>query len=155
MPETSNNIQIPGFVRPAAKRSRNMAAIKSKDTKPEILVRRGLHREGFRFRLQRTVAGVRTDIILPKFKIAIFVNGCFWHGHDCKVAHIPKTNAAYWTAKITRNKDRDEENANRLVEFGWRPETIWECRLSSDLKVLLKDLAVSRGIIGERATTNN
>ena len=107
-----------------------MSRIRSKDTKPEILVRKGLHARGFRFRLQdRTLPG-RPDIVLPKYGVAIMVNGCFWHGHKgCKSATRPKTNAEFWEAKITRNIHRDEVTAAHLEALGWHVITIWECEL--------------------------
>lgn len=111
-------------------RSRNMAAIKGRNTKPEILVRRMLHAHGFRFRLHRKDLPGRPDIVLPRYKTVVFVNGCFWHQHvGCKFATKPSSRAEFWEAKLTRNVSRDFENAAKLAELGWRVIVVWECEL--------------------------
>lgn len=109
-------------------RSRNMAQIKSKNTKPEKLVRSLLHRMGYRFRLQVKSLPGNPDIVLPKYKTVILVHGCFWHGHDCRVGQrVPKSNVEYWTGKIAKNKARDKKNKEALAQMGWRIFVIWEC----------------------------
>ncbi|WP_227421499.1 very short patch repair endonuclease [Pacificispira spongiicola] len=111
----------------AATRSRMMAGIRGKDTKPEMIVRRGLHRRGFRFRLHDRSLPGRPDLILPRYHVAIFVHGCFWHGHDCPLFRWPRTREDFWRDKIGRNRERDRNAAERLQEAGWRILTIWEC----------------------------
>lgn len=105
-----------------------MSRIRSSGTKPEIAVRRALHGMGFRFRLHRRDLPGKPDIVLPKYKLAIFVHGCFWHQHpDCKLASWPKTRGEYWGPKLTSNVARDQRNVRALEEMGWRVETVWEC----------------------------
>jgi DNA mismatch endonuclease, patch repair protein len=113
-------------------RSYNMSRIRSKDTKPEIHVRKFLHKQGFRFRLhQRNLPG-RPDIVLARYKTAIFIHGCFWHGHDgCKYFILPKTNAEFWAHKIGGNKERDRLAVARLKKEGWQVIEIWECDIRS------------------------
>ena len=120
-----------------------MAAIKGKDTKPEMLVRRYLHSRGLRFRLHRKDLPGRPDIVLPRYCTAIFINGCFWHGHwGCRYYRLPKTNVAFWEEKIERNRARDRRNYNLLGEQGWRVLVIWECdlRRAADRARLLESL---------------
>lgn len=113
-----------------AQRSRCMSRIRGKDTKPEILVRKGLHAHGFRFRLQDRKLPGRPDIVLPKYGVAIMVNGCFWHGHKgCRHATKPKSNVNFWETKIARNRHRDEVTEAHLTALGWHVVTIWECEL--------------------------
>ncbi len=135
---------LPPFTRPDAVRSRNMAAIRSKDTKPELIVRSALHKAGFRFVLRPRNLPGRADIVLPRYRHVVFVNGCFWHGHGCKISHAPKTNAEYWTAKIERNVRRHAKNHAALVEMGWKVTTVWECDLSNGISDLGKKLNVLR-----------
>lgn len=107
-----------------------MSRIRGRDTRPEILVRRGLHARGFRFRLQDRRLPGRPDVVLPKYGVAIMVNGCFWHGHKgCRYATRPKSNGEFWEAKIARNRHRDEVTAAHLEALGWHVVTIWECEL--------------------------
>ena len=107
-----------------------MSRIRGKDTKPEILVRKGLHARGFRFRLQDRKLPGRPDIVLPKWGVAIMVNGCFWHGHNgCRYATRPKANVEFWETKIARNRHRDEVTSAHLEALGWTVITIWECEL--------------------------
>lgn len=116
-------------------RSKCMSHIRSKDTKPEVLVRRFLFAHGFRFRLHRKDLAGKPDIVLPKYKTVIFINGCFWHGHsDCKFAALPKTNREFWTAKILGNIQRDKENYSQLSVSGWRVIEIWQCQLKPKTK---------------------
>lgn len=110
------------------KRSAVMAKIKSKDTKPELLVRRYLYHRGYRYR--KNVKGLpgTPDIVMKKYGIAIFVHGCFWHGHDADM-HLPATNSDYWAKKISQNKAHDAANKEALKRMGWKVMTIWECQL--------------------------
>ena len=109
-------------------RSRNMSAIKSKNTKPEIKVRKILHSMGYRFRLHSKDLPGSPDIVLPKYKTVIFVHGCFWHRHEnCKYASIPKTRKEFWNKKFTENKKRDSEIQEKIKILDWRSIVIWEC----------------------------
>lgn len=126
-------------------RHANMAAIRSKDTKPEMTVRRGLWKRGFRYRLNDKRLPGHPDLVLRKYRTCIFVNGCFWHGHgsltltspkggeieltDSECCKIPKTNREFWVAKIARNKERDREEQRMLARMGWHCITVWECEL--------------------------
>ena len=111
-------------------RSRNMAAIKGKDTKPEMIVRKYLFSRGLRFRVQVRKLPGTPDIVLPKYKTAIFVNGCFWHGHEgCKYFRLPKSNVEFWKEKIERNIERDKESMQALFDLGWKVVRVWECEL--------------------------
>lgn len=112
-------------------RSENMRRIRSNDTGPEITVRKLLHELGFRFRLHRKNLPGRPDIILPKYKTAIFVNGCFWHGHGCRRGRLPKSNLDYWKPKIQKNKMRDAWNMDLLTGIGWNPMILWECEVQN------------------------
>ncbi len=105
-----------------------MAGIKSKNTKPELLVRQALHRRGFRFRLHKRELPGRPDIVLPRYKTAIFVNGCFWHGHDCRYFKLPATNTEFWREKIKANQERDELKTKQLIEMGYKVISVWECQ---------------------------
>ena len=107
-----------------------MSRIRGKDTKPELLVRKGLHARGFRFRLQDRNLPGRPDIVLPKYGVAIMINGCFWHGHGgCRYATKPKSNIEFWETKIARNKHRDEVTSAHLEALGWTVIIVWECEL--------------------------
>ena len=120
---------MPDILTPA-QRHKCISRIRGKDTKPEILVRRGLHARGFRFRLQERKLPGRPDMTLPKYGVALMVNGCFWHGHKgCRYATKPKSNSEFWEAKIKRNQHRDEVTAAHLEALGWTVITIWECEL--------------------------
>ena len=138
----------------AEQRHKNMAAIHSKDTKPEMIVRRGLWSRGFRYRLNSPKLPGHPDLVLRKYRTCIFVNGCFWHGHGVELktenscvslvasdkaerkiensecCKIPNTNREFWVAKIRRNQERDIEEQKRLAEMGWHCITIWECELN-------------------------
>ncbi|TDQ11396.1 very short patch repair endonuclease [Pedobacter metabolipauper] len=115
-------------------RSYNMSKIRSKDTKPELLVRKFLHANGFRYRLHVKDLPGKPDIVLPKYKTVIFVHGCFWHGHEgCRYYVVPKTNIEYWLPKIKKNICRDEMAEKALKLLGWSVITIWECELKNNL----------------------
>ena len=111
-------------------RHANMAAIRSKDTKPEMIVRRGLWKRGFRYRLNHKRLPGHPDLVLRKYRTCIFVNGCFWHGHEgCRYYTIPKANTEFWVNKVKRNKERDLKVQHELAAMGWHSITIWECEL--------------------------
>jgi len=112
-----------------ATRSRNMAAIRGADTKPEMIVRRALHARGFRFRLHDRKLPGRPDLVLPKYRAVILVNGCFWHGHDCALFRWPKTREEFWREKIDGNVERDRKNLAALKSHNRRIAVIWECAL--------------------------
>lgn len=129
------------------KRSQIMASVKSSDTKPEMLVRRYLHAHGFRYGLHNRKLPGSPDIVLRKYKTVIFINGCFWHGHEgCKYYRLPKSNIEFWQTKLERNRQRDIETVKALKTKGWRVITIWECELrtfiqrSETLIQLVKDI---------------
>lgn len=122
-------------------RSRMMAGIRGKDTKPELMVRSYLHRRGFRFRLHHSDLQGRPDIVLPRWDVAIFVHGCFWHGHEgCRYFRLPKTRATFWDDKIKANVCRDRSAEKALATSGWRVGVIWECRLRGDAEGGLEEL---------------
>jgi len=113
-----------------AVRSFNMSQIKGKNTKPEMLVRKFLFANGFRYRLHNKKLPGKPDIVLPKYRTVIFVNGCFWHAHEgCKYYVIPKTRSEWWLNKLNINKENDVENSAKLLALGWRIITIFECEL--------------------------
>ncbi|MGF7078594.1 very short patch repair endonuclease [Mucilaginibacter sp. UYCu711] len=115
-------------------RSYNMSRIKSKNTKPEMLVRRFLHKKGFRYRLHVKDLPGKPDIVLPKYKIVIFIHGCFWHGHEgCKYYVVPKTRTEWWLNKIQGNTNNDVKSEALLTEAGWKIIKIWECELKKPL----------------------
>ena len=118
-----------------AKRSRMMAGIKSKNTKPELVVRSALHDRGLRFRLHRDDLPGKPDLYFPKFRSAVFVHGCFWHGHDCKYFKLPKTNSDFWLNKIKANQARDIRNVENLEKKGIRSTIIWECETKSSTEI--------------------
>ena len=121
-------------------RSRNMSAIRGKNTKPEMRVRSLLHSLGFRFRLHRKDLPGKPDIVLPKYRTAIFVHGCFWHCHDCPYGRvIPATQREFWAAKRRANVERDARKRSELERDGWKVFVIWECQIKQD-KYLLKSL---------------
>jgi DNA mismatch endonuclease (patch repair protein) len=111
-------------------RAYNMSQIKEKNTKPELLVRKFLFANGFRYRLHATNLPGKPDIVLPKYKTVLFVNGCFWHGHpNCRYFVLPKTRCEWWLQKITNTQNRDQQAQTELHTLGWRVITIWECEL--------------------------
>lgn len=115
------------------KRSEIMSKIKGKDTEIEIRVRKYLFSKGYRYRKNDSRYPGSPDIVLPKYQTMVFINGCFWHGHDnCDAYHAPKTNTKYWEDKIGRTKARDEENVRYLEEIGWKVIVVWECEIKKD-----------------------
>ena len=117
------------------KRSEVMSRIRSRDTKLEILVRSRLFRDGFRFRVNSGLLPGKPDIVLPKYRTVVFINGCFWHYHaSCKLAVMPKTRTSFWRKKLERNRLNDRAKQRRLRQIGWKPIVLWECRLEKDLE---------------------
>lgn len=112
-----------------------MAGIGSKNTKPEIVVRKTLHAEGFRYRLHMKTMPGKPDLVFAKYKAVIFINGCFWHGHDCSLFKWPKTRSDFWKQKIVGNIARDQRNRSELLANRWRVMTIWECALKGRNKI--------------------
>ncbi|WP_163879066.1 very short patch repair endonuclease [Rhizobium laguerreae] len=110
-------------------RSRMMSAVRNRDTQPELLVRRNLHKAGIRYRLHDRNLPGRPDLVLPKYRAVFFINGCFWHGHDCPRFSWPKTREAFWINKILGNKNRDTRNHMELRSAGWRVAVVWGCAL--------------------------
>ena len=133
------------------KRSAVMRRVKGRDTTPERTVRRLLTRLGARYRLHRKDLPGNPDVVMPGRRLAVFVHGCFWHGHDCaRGSRVPKANRDYWTAKVARNAARDERSREALIAAGWRVETIWECELKDEaavsgrLRAMLDQAAASK-----------
>jgi len=124
-------------------RRHNMSRIRDRDTRPELLIRGSLHRLGFRFRLHDRKLPGTPDLVFPKFRTVIFVHGCFWHGHDCRLGVKPKSNADFWDRKIEGNKIRDAQAETRLVELNWRVATVWECALRGPSRLPLETVALS------------
>jgi DNA mismatch endonuclease (patch repair protein) len=113
-------------------RSEMMAGIRGKDTQPEMLIRRGLHARGLRYRLHLAGMPGRPDIVLPRFRAVIFIHGCFWHAHEgCRYFRLPKTRTEFWTAKLDGNRQRDSLKTDLLKRAGWRVLTVWECATRS------------------------
>jgi DNA mismatch endonuclease (patch repair protein) len=123
----------------------NMSRIRNRDTAPELLMRSGLHKRGYRFRLHRKDLPGCPDLTLPKYKSVIFVNGCFWHGHECPMFKIPETRKKFWTAKIRKNRQRDAFVLSALAAMGWRTFVLWECSIKGPrrkhLDVILDEIA--------------
>lgn len=115
-------------------RSQRMSLIRSKDTKPELVLRSALHRRGLRYRLHAARLPGKPDIVFSGPKFLVFVNGCFWHGHKCPTGHVPKTNSVFWAQKITANRARDARNIKQLRAMGWKVSVVWECRLRTALQ---------------------
>lgn len=128
-------------------RRKLMARFRSKDTKPEILVRRALHRRGRRFRLHRKDLPGTPDIVLPRDRTAVLVHGCFWHAHEgCPLAHVPKSKPDFWKEKFTKNIARDARVEAELVALGWKVITIWECEARSEG---LEDILEEHGLLAK------
>lgn len=121
-------------------RSRMMAAVKGKNTKPELAIRSALHRRGFRFRLHRKDLPGKPDLVFTRRNALIFVHGCFWHGHDCHLFRWPKSREAFWREKIGKNIQRDEQQYLALSETGWRIGRVWECALKGKTRLRFDDV---------------
>jgi DNA mismatch endonuclease, patch repair protein len=141
-----------------ATRSRNMAAIRSRNTKPEKLLRSALHRKGIRFRVHVSALPGRPDLVLAKYNAVIFVNGCFWHGHDCDAFCWPATRKKFWRAKIITNQSRDRRVLEDLRAHGWRCLTIWECTIRRGGMSAVRETAerahhwlISNSVLGDLA----
>lgn len=131
---------------PSESRSRNMAAIKSKDTKPELAVRSLLHALGYRFRLHRADLPGNPDVVLPRYRTVIFVNGCFWHRHqNCQYASTPKSNAQFWREKFAANVERDRRAIEVLEQAGWRVVVVWECEIANEEQLAKKLVSILSG----------
>lgn len=132
-------------------RSYNMSRIKGKDTKPEMLVRKFLHANGYRYRLHVKDLPGKPDIVLPKYKTVIFVHGCFWHGHEgCKYFVVPKTRTEWWLNKINTNKANDKKAVQTLKKQGWHIITLWECQLKpAKMESTLRKLISSYSLISD------
>ena len=123
------------------KRSETMSKIRSKNTKPELVVRHHLHSLGFRYRIHSSKLPGHPDIVLPKWHTVIFINGCFWHRHEgCKVATMPKSNVEFWEKKFKRNVERDKKEQAALKEAGWHVIVVWECEIKKRLDSLADDI---------------
>lgn len=129
-----------------AQRSAMMAAVKNKDTKPEFVVRKRVFAAGFRYRLHVRKLPGTPDLVFPRYRVAVFVHGCFWHGHDCPKGKLPATNREFWQDKITKNIDRDRRAVKALEDAGWQVVTIWSCRLAERTKDLLALLKKKRKV---------
>jgi len=123
---------------PADVRSRMMAGIRSTNTKPELLLRKGLHAQGFRFRLHDPALPGKPDIVLPRYRAIILAHGCFWHGHDCHLFRWPSTRPEFWQTKIARNREVDARTETALAEAGWRQAIVWECALKGRTRLPLE-----------------
>ncbi|MBV2133264.1 very short patch repair endonuclease [Pseudomonas sp. MAP12] len=116
------------------KRSQMMSGIRSKDTQPEMIVRRALHARGFRYRLHVKDLPGKPDLVFPRYRSVLLIHGCFWHGHDCHLFKVPGTRTEFWLGKIGRNRERDAEVKKALTELGWRVLEVWECELRAARK---------------------
>jgi len=112
-----------------------MRSVRRRDTKPEVNLRRALHKLGLRYRLNRKDLPGTPDIVFPAMKSVVFVHGCFWHGHDCRFGTVPETRRDFWEAKFSANRTRDARVVAELLAAGWRVMTVWECALKSDKDV--------------------
>jgi DNA mismatch endonuclease, patch repair protein len=121
-------------------RSYNMSRIRGRDTKPELILRRGLHAQGLRFRLHRKDLPGRPDLVFPRYSAVIQMHGCFWHGHDCPMFKLPATRTEFWSDKISRNRQRDQASLFALRERSWRVLVVWECSLRGRNKWVVEDL---------------
>lgn len=131
-------------------RSDLMKRVRRTGTAPEVALRKALHRAGFRFRLNVRGLPGTPDIVLPRYRIAIFVHGCFWHGHGCRAGRLPKTNREYWEKKIQGNQERDERKVQSLVQIGYQVVVVWTCELTDAIPKLLAQLESVRSTVISR-----
>lgn len=125
-------------------RRKTMQAVKGKNTSPEVLVRQYLHRQGYRFRLHRKDLPGKPDVVLPKYKTVIFINGCFWHRHQgCKHATMPASNIDYWEKKFKRTQERDNSQYRQLEKLGWKVVIVWECEVKNMINSMNEFVFVS------------
>ena len=123
-------------------RRHNMSRIRGRDTKPEMLLRRGLHAAGLRFRLHARDLPGRPDLVFPRFRAAVLVHGCFWHGHGCPMCRLPATRPDFWVRKLEGNRARDQRTAEALARAGWRVMVVWECSLRGPARQPLEEVLV-------------
>lgn len=121
-------------------RSRMMSGIRGKDTKPEMILRHGLHHLGFRYRLHDKKLPGKPDLVFPKYNAVLFAHGCFWHKHDCHLFRMPSTRPGFWKEKLNGNLERDHRNKIKLVALGWRIGTVWECALKGKNRKPVSDI---------------
>jgi DNA mismatch endonuclease, patch repair protein len=121
-------------------RSRMMAGIRGTNTAPELILRRGLHAGGFRFRLHDRSLPGKPDLVFPRYRAVLFAHGCFWHGHDCHLFRMPSTRPEFWSAKIARNREVDQRTEDALTDLGWRIGIVWECALKGRQKLELAEV---------------
>ena len=135
---------MPDILTPS-QRHKCMSQIRSKATKPEIIVRKWLWAHGYRYRLNVKSVPGKPDIVMRKYRTAIFVNGCFWHGHEgCKLFVIPKTNTEFWKNKIENNRARDQKNYQLLIDAGWQVIVVWQCNLTKEkIETTMQSVAVA------------
>lgn len=119
----------------ATQRRFNMSRIRGRDTKPEMMIRRGLHARGFRYRLHNRNLPGKPDMVFPRYHVVILVHGCFWHGHNCPLFKLPATRQEFWSAKIAANRSRDERVMAELLKLGWRIATVWECSIKGPARL--------------------
>jgi DNA mismatch endonuclease, patch repair protein len=137
-------------------RTYNMSRIKSKNTRPELEIRKLLFKRGFRYSLHKKDLPGKPDLVLPKYNAIIFINGCFWHYHDCRLFKMPETRRSWWKEKLTKNKERDRRNLSQLLCSGWRVMIIWECsfrktkKIEPDKIIRVSD-SISEWLIGNRS----
>ena len=129
-----------------------MSGIRSRDTKPELLIRKYLHARGFRYRLHSRKIPGKPDIVLAHYRAAVFINGCFWHGHDCPLFKLPETRRDFWDEKISRNRERDIEVRDKLELQGWRHLTVWECAIRGPRRLGIEEtfLQTEEWILGNQ-----
>ena len=134
----------------------NMSRIRGRDTKPEVLVRRGLHARGLRFRLHRKDLPGCPDLVFPRYRAVVLVHGCFWHGHQCHLFTLPETRTAFWSNKITSNVARDHRTQAALQQMGWRVLTIWECALRGTQRLDIEKVleTTTEFLVGQESLKN-
>ena len=131
-----------------------MSGIRGRDTRIEVAVRKALFARGFRYRLNERKLPGRPDLVLPRYRAAVFVHGCYWHGHDCGLFRVPSTNSEFWRAKIEGNRERDRRNDAALADAGWRVAVVWECSLRGRGEDAGRRVAdrLARWLTGQRRT---